>query len=424
MSGIWLVHPSGNQNVRQAALAFAERGILSRFVTGVSWPTRSTVSSLLPMSVRAELERRSFPPIVEPFIRTYPWREATRLLAERLLGGHRASLAGLSANACHESLSRHVARGLGRASHRPSAIYAYDHCALDCFEAAHRLDVRRLYDLTAPYWRERAEIVAAAIERYPEWRGTADQIDVDDPAFQRKDAEIELAETIIVASRFTKRTLVRHRPHLEDRVAVVPYGAPPVGPARAPWPKSRRLRLLFAGRLTLAKGVATLADVAAKLGGLVDLTVVGSRPSTCASLDALLDRVRWIPSLPHGAMLSLMQQHDVLVFPSLFEGFGLVITEAMSQGCVVITTDRTIGGDIIDDGLNGVLVPPHSADAIVEAVLRLDGDRDLLAAMATAAQRWCDDNSWSVYREELGRVVGAVLAGDQMSATDLRRGAM
>jgi glycosyltransferase involved in cell wall biosynthesis len=47
-------------------------------------------------------------------------------------------------------------------------------------------------------------------------------------------------------------------------------------------------------------------------------------------------------------VLREMQRHDVLVFPSLFEGFGLVIVEAMSQGLPVITTSHTAGPDIIE----------------------------------------------------------------------------
>ena len=50
-----------------------------------------------------------------------------------------------------------------------------------------------------------------------------------------------------------------------------------------------------------------------------------------------------------------MKEHDVLIFPSLFEGFGLVITEAMAQGTPVITTDRTAGPDVISDNENGCL---------------------------------------------------------------------
>jgi glycosyltransferase involved in cell wall biosynthesis len=56
-----------------------------------------------------------------------------------------------------------------------------------------------------------------------------------------------------------------------------------------------------------------------------------------------LEQHRWIPSLSHDEVLSLMREHDVFIFFTFFEGFGLVITEAMSQGVPVVTTDRTAG---------------------------------------------------------------------------------
>lgn len=48
--------------------------------------------------------------------------------------------------------------------------------------------------------------------------------------------------------------------------------------------------------------------------------------------------------MPHDQILNLMRTQDVFVFPSLFEGYGLVVAEAMSQGTPVITTSRTCGG--------------------------------------------------------------------------------
>src|SRR5206468_9345000 len=87
----------------------------------------------------------------------------------------------------------------------------------------------------------------------------------------------------------------------------------------------------------------------------------------------------WIPSLPHQQILKLMHEHDVLVFPSLFEGFGLVITEAMSQGTPVITTERTVGPDIIDHGQNGWIVEAGSTEALQQAIEELIFKPELVA---------------------------------------------
>ena len=122
---------------------------------------------------------------------------------------------------------------------------------------------------------------------------------------------------------------------------MVPYGFPPIGPEKTILDnrKLRPLKLLFVGALTQRKGIA---DIFAAVSGLtrhVELTVVGKKiAENCPALNRVLEKHRWFPSLPHSDILRLMHASDALLFPSLFEGFGLVITEAMSQGTPVIQT--------------------------------------------------------------------------------------
>ena len=80
-----------------------------------------------------------------------------------------------------------------------------------------------------------------------------------------------------------------------------------------------------------------------------------------------------------------MREHDVFVFPSLFEGFGLVITEAMSQGVPVITTDRTAGPDLIQDGVDGWIVPAGSSIAIKEVLYKILENPELIKQFGTCS---------------------------------------
>jgi glycosyltransferase involved in cell wall biosynthesis len=105
-----------------------------------------------------------------------------------------------------------------------------------------------------------------------------------------------------------------------------------------------------------------------------------------------------------------MVYHDVLVLPSLHEGFGLVIGEAMGQGVVVITTAHTAGPDLISDGLDGFVVPIRSAEAIEEKLSLLQRDRELLRAMQTAAQAKARSMKWENYRHRLAALARKVIA--------------
>ena len=100
-----------------------------------------------------------------------------------------------------------------------------------------------------------------------------------------------------------------------------------------------------------------------------------------------------------------MSRHDVFVFPSLFEGFGLVILEAMSQGLPVIATEHTAGPDLIEEGQSGFIVPIRSAEAIAEKLDLLARDPSMLAAMKVAARKTAANHTWERYRSELAKVI-------------------
>ncbi len=115
------------------------------------------------------------------------------------------------------------------------------------------------------------------------------------------------------------------------------------------------------------KGLSYLLKAIKSLQGGVELTLLGRKVvDGCAPLESAIRTHRWLPTLSHGAVLREMHEHDVLVLPSLFEGFGLVILEAMAQGTSVITTDHTAGSDVIENGSDGFIVPIRSAEAIAE----------------------------------------------------------
>ena len=155
--------------------------------------------------------------------------------------------------------------------------------------------------------------------------------------------------------------------------------------------KNGKLKVLFVGALSQRKGLSYLMEAAGHLGSKIELTLIGRRISECRPLDAALRTHRWIPSISHGALLEEMSRHDVMVFPSLFEGFGLVILEAMSQGVPVIATPNTAAPDFVSDGDDGFIVPIRDADAIASKLELLTLDRDLLAAMSQAAIRTAAD---------------------------------
>ena len=224
----------------------------------------------------------------------------------------------------------------------------------------------------------------------------------------RKDEELRLADAIVVPGSFVKETLGMAS-GIKGKIQVINFGGPTPAVSESGKGHHGKLRLLYVGSLTQRKGLSYLFKAVDRLGESVELTVVGAKPlGHCKLLESALSRHTWIPSLPHHKILEVMREHDVFVFPSLFEGFGLVLLEAMSQGVPVITTPHTGGPDIISDGVDGFIVPIRSSEAIVEKVELLT-DRDRLVAMSEQAVKKAAFCSWERYQRNTLKTVRDVL---------------
>ena len=403
---ILMSHATGNANVRHAALALTESKQLAEFWTCVSWNPDSPFNKILPRRVRQQLERRTLPPIVRERTRHVPWREAGRMLAAQLgwkfLSEHESG--PCSIDAVFHDLDRKVARRVKRAAGL-TGVYAYEDGAAATFAAARERGIARIYDLPIGYWRAAHAIYAEEAEREPEWACTLSGMRDSPAKLARKDTELELADVVVVASTFTRQT-IEAAPRCTAPIHVIPYGAPVPEAAAANTPRGDKLRVFFAGSLGQRKGLSYLLKAVKLLEGRVELTLLGSKVSEdCGPLNDALRRHRWIRTLPHSEVLREMGRHDVFVFPSLFEGFGLVLLEAMAQGLPIITTAHTAGPDLIQDGMEGFIVPIRSAEAIAEKLDLLARDFHLLSAMKNAAHASASRRSWGSYHSRLSEIV-------------------
>jgi glycosyltransferase involved in cell wall biosynthesis len=108
--------------------------------------------------------------------------------------------------------------------------------------------------------------------------------------------------------------------------------------------------------------------------------------------------------MPHPRVLEAMSEHDVLIFPSLFEGFGMVITEAMSQGMVVIATDHTALPNIADES-TGILVPVRDSSAIEYALNDLINNPEKVEKIGRASMRLAQSYQWCDYETKIVKAV-------------------
>jgi starch synthase len=417
---VLLLHPTGNQNVRHAALAFTRDRLLHELWTSVNWDESSWLNGWMPKAIRRQLSRRSFPQELKSEIRTQPFREVGRQVFNRIGWDFlvRKEHGPFSIEAIYHNLDRNVARSLARSDSAPKAVYAYDDGAFETFRMAKSLGIYRIYEHPITHWRKVRAIQREAAERHPEWECTLGALQDSDEKLARKDEELALANLIIVPSTFSKESL-KLAPGITAPIEVIPYGAPtpPVSGEKLP-PKSAKLRVLFVGGLTQAKGLGYLLEAANHLKDHIELTLIGKRVHPSMPSDAMIRPWRWIPSLPHDQVLALMNRQDVLVCASLHEGLSLVLLEALSQGLPIIATYNSGAPDIITHGCGGFLIPPMSVDAIVESLETLLTSPELLLEMSAAAKERAIANSWGAYETKLATLVRRYLdKEDIQSAT-------
>jgi len=153
------------------------------------------------------------------------------------------------------------------------------------------------------------------------------------------------------------------------------------------------LRMLYVGHITRAKGVVELAEAVAGLPCDCNwrLDLVGRNtvePDTTTQIKAICqradihDRVHLHGRLNDEVLLEMYLSSDIFVLPSHWEGYGIVLLEAMSHGLSVVATTAGAIPEVVSDGETGLLVPPRDVDALRQALLSLIEDvvlRDRLA---------------------------------------------
>jgi len=179
-----------------------------------------------------------------------------------------------------------------------------------------------------------------------------------------------------------------------ERVRVVPNPAPelPQLPSREAARAALGVTgpvLATAGRLTAQKALPDALRAIARVPA-VELLVLGDgseRPALEREAETLgvSDRVRFLGAGTRDDVLRLFRAADAVLVTSAWENLPHTVLEALAVGTPVIAT--AVGGipEVVVDGENGLLVPPHDVDAIAAAVARLVREEDLRRALAAAA---------------------------------------
>jgi len=205
--------------------------------------------------------------------------------------------------------------------------------------------------------------------------------------FARVRAEWEAASAILVNSAWTRSALIEEGTS-PDKIHVVPLtiARPPSTVAREP--RGRRLRVLWLGNLTLLKGAAYAIEAARQLESAgVTVTFVGTLGISRPGL-RLPSNATYVGAVPQSEVSAWYRSHDVFLFPTLSDGFGVAQLEALSHGLPVIATPNC--GQVVEHRRSGFVVPPRDPAAISGAVLEMQDDPLLFESLSNGAISRCE----------------------------------
>lgn len=405
-----LVSNSERHHAYQAALALQEAGALDRFVTGAYYRPGTAGTRAMEALFRlgggresadlARFRNRRQPGLPDERVDAIAWPELIERGWAKLRPLHRIAAPETMTFWKNDTFDRLAARRV-----RPGldAVHAFEQCAEDQLVRARRIGAVAVLDEPIMHRGAIDRLEAQERDRLgvpmpPRPRGWQAHID-------RKNRELDAADFLFTGLEFVRRSYVDVG-FPEDRVLLVPYGvdldeSPSSVPVR-PTRDRDGLRILYVGQISWWKGLPFLLDVVEHLDlPGAHLTVIGlPHPEWAEYFEqrfaTMTAPVEYLARVPKVRMAQHLADADVLVFPSLVGGIGLVVYEAMAAGLPVITSD---GDVVIRPDVDGLVAPYGDADAWTAALHALAADPDLRERIGAAGAQRARTFTWERYRE-------------------------
>lgn len=226
---------------------------------------------------------------------------------------------------------------------------------------------------------------------------------------QRFSWECEQADLILLNSNVPKQTFIQAG-FSADKLAVI---TPSIDTQRF-HPASKNdsiFRVLYVGTIEPRKGVHYLipAFLEAKIPNS-ELLLVGSASTRILRLliektlsqNSHIKQESW--NFSRQDPVEVFSRASVLVLPSVEDGFGLVVLEAMACGLPVIVTSHCGAGDLVEDGINGFIVPPRDEKAITEKLDFLAANELIRLEMGKAARATAISYNQELYNQKLRQI--------------------
>lgn len=231
-------------------------------------------------------------------------------------------------------------------------------------------------------------------------------------------ASVRAADRVVTVSEASRRDIIELYRVPEDRVIAIPNGVSPhFRPADAeawtPFAGHRPLRVLAVGALQPRKNLPRLLEALASVSRdtLIHLRVVGPDGHQAAMIRERLSKsvtteiVGW---LDEDALAREYRRADIFAYPSIYEGFGLPVIEAMASGTPVVTSTGGSLPEVAGDA--ALVVDPHDVAALAGAIRRIAEDQRLARSLRARGIARASAFTWDLSAERHAAVYRSLVA--------------
>jgi starch synthase len=313
-------------------------------------------------------------------------------------------------NVLHNDLfDRWAARGVRRCAGPLDIVHACNSHALRVGVAARKRGARLVFDHGAANRAFETDLLAGEYAKF----GLPPLGRANDLQTRKQDRELAGADFVVCPSEYSKRSFVE-RGFEEERVFVCPYGvdaakfAPPGGRSLAG--ERETFRVLYIGGDHVRKGVPYLIEAMDRVAAPnVELVLVAPNAGVIQPLiRAAKCPIRVIDFLSHAELGKLIHSCSAFCLPSISDGFGMVVYEAMAGGLPAIVSENV--GAPVRDGVDGFVVPIRDADALADRLRSLRDDPALRQRLGDAAIERATEQTWDAYFGFVRAAYDAMLA--------------
>ena len=404
---IGVFHP-GKQHSWQTALAFSQNGTLKWYATSLHYDPSALpyiiekcLPNIIADPVKREFSRHRFDQLPLEYVRRIGIVEWVERFARRARFDRVADRLNVVGNV---EFGRRVMRLME--AERVDLVWGYDTASLEVFQQAKRSNIACVLDQTIGHPAEMNSVMLKEKEIHPEFFPTYwkpwQKKDIE-----RQNEEMKLADLIVVGSHYAANTLMANGCE-PSKIRIVPYGFddtlfPPEFPIRRS-SASGPVNLLFVGTIGPRKGVAHLLKTVSRFPrSEIKLTLVGRLEIPGNAYGRFSDRVETIQNLPQSELANYYFDADVFVFPSLFEGSALVLSEAIGSSLGIIQSKAAGSGVNLEE--NGVILDEVSSDCLEQAMANLLKNRAYINEWQRASWNLRGNASWTTYRNRLSKVI-------------------